>query len=296
MDYEAMGHEPMDHAAAHERIADLALEADGLDRLEASTAPEDRALQEHLRGCAACRLDVATSRRLSDGLRQALSDLPGASSVQPIVPPESLRAAILEAASREGASSRTSAEIAGPARAADTTRRAGVLARPRTWGASQWAFGIAAAVAIAILGGLAGMQLQRTSEGSGGDSIVAVVSTLDRVLAADQHRIVQLRTPDGTAAGAVAWSQRDFAVLATSLTPPPAGQVYRCWLQWSGKTAFIGAMEFAGDTAYWTGSVGDWAAVAFDPGTRFVVTLEPSAGAPPKAPTTPAVLQADLGT
>ncbi|MBI3751100.1 MAG: hypothetical protein HY263_05525, partial [Chloroflexi bacterium] len=58
----------------------------------------------------------------------------------------------------------------------------------------------------------------------------------------------------------------------------------------------IGVMDFAGDTAYWTGSVGDWAAVAFDPGTQFVVTLEADGGMPPSSPTTPAVLVADLGT
>jgi hypothetical protein len=288
----------MDHAAAHERIVDLALEADGLARLETSGAPEDRALLDHVRTCATCRPDVAASRRLSDNLRQALDGAREAgggqpeAAVQPIAAPDSLRSAILDAARREQAAPEASQGIRPAALA-----RGWTLFGSRAWSPPRWAVGLAAALAIAIIGGLGGMQLQRSAQGPGSESVAEVVASLDHVLAADDHRIVQLRAADGTVAGAVAWSRRDFAVLASSLSTPPAGHVYRCWLQWSGRSASIGVMEFAGDTAYWTGSVGEWAAVAFDPATRFVVTLEPAtSGAEPTAPSTPVVLQADLGT
>jgi hypothetical protein len=274
----------MDHAAAHERIADLALETAGLERLATSQLEADRELRDHLRSCEACRAELEAARRLRDGLRGALEATPEAAMVDPIAPPDSLRSAVLAAAEQD-----RSNRIAPVRVDIGLPRRVG-------GGPWRWTAAIAAGLAIALLGGVAGMQLQRTSQVAGDDSITAVVATVDRVLAADGHRIVQLRTPDGTAAGSVAWSQRDFAVLATSLSPPPPGHVYRCWLQWAGESTSIGAMDFAGPTAYWTGSVGQWASVAFDPATRFVVTLEASGVAPPSQPTTPAVLQADLGT
>jgi anti-sigma-K factor RskA len=62
-----------------------------------------------------------------------------------------------------------------------------------------------------------------------------------------------------------------------------------------GRWAVIGQMDFGGATAYWTGSVGDWATLDVSDGTRFVVTLEPAASpAPNGGPTSPVVLQADL--
>lgn len=294
----------MDHAAAHERIADLALERGGLEGLTSSRLEPDRDLRDHLRTCAACRAELEAARALRDRLRAAFVAMPGAAMVEPIAPPESLRAAILEAAHRELPGS-----LAAPGTLAAPTAFLGdAVAQTRGWrsllkldrplglGAPRWPVAIAAALVVALLGGVAGIQYERASKASADDSIAAVVATVDRVLTADQHRIVQLRTPAGTAAGSVAWSQRDFAVLASSLSTPPAGQVYRCWLQWAGQSASIGVMDFAGSTAYWTGSVGEWASVAFDPGARFIVTLEPDSGTAPGQPTSPAVLQADLGT
>jgi anti-sigma-K factor RskA len=281
----------MDHAAAHERIADLALESGALDVLGTSADPTDRALLDHIRGCDECRADAAASRALSDGLRRALLDLPGSSGLQPIAAPDALRAAVLEAARRDPLRGGTVPGEASSEPPGSRGRRWDAWLRPR------WAAGLAAALMIALVGGLAGSQLARLTPGDGSESVVVVVATLNRVLAADHYRIVPLRTAAGASAGSVAWSRQDFAVLASTLAKPPSGQTYRCWLQWSGKSAAIGVMEFAGTTAYWTGSVGDWAAVAFGPGARFVVTLEPTTSPGPGAvPTSPILLQADLGT
>lgn len=280
----------MDHASAHERIADLALETGGFERLESSRAAEDRALMDHIHGCDACQADVVASRALSDGLRLALADLPMAASVEPISAPEALRVAILDAAHRE-----REARGRVPARALPAPS---APARPRRawldWSRPRWAAGLAAALTIALLGGVAGSQWG-LSQGNGGDSVVEVVATLNRVLAADTHRVVPLRTASGAAAGSVAWSRQDFVVLASTLTKPAAGRTYRCWLRWAGVSTAIGTMKFAGDTAYWSGSVGDWAAVAFESGTQFIVTLEADGDTVPSSPTTPAVLVADLG-
>jgi hypothetical protein len=276
----------MDHAEAHERLADLLLEPDRLARLPASTDLDDRAFLAHLRGCPECRSELAALGPLQRRLREAFGD-GDASMAEPIAPPDALRAAVLAQAHAEP---RTRPIAPG-------TRPAAPIVVARRWSAPRWSVGLAAALVIALLGGAAGMQLQRMTGTGLSDSAVAVVSTVERVLAADPHWVVPLRTAAGTAAGSVAWSRQDFAVLATGLVAPARGQVYRCWLEWSGKVAPIGVMDFAGDTAYWTGSVGAWASVTLDPTTRFIVTLE-SAAPPPSGgvPAGPALLQADLGT
>jgi hypothetical protein len=292
----------MDHAEAHERLADLALEPDGIDRLDPArvggtrtdaTRVEDRALAEHVRGCPTCSADVTATRALRDRLRLALTGV-DATAVEPIATPDWLREAVVESARREPRLAVPAPEP--PGRAAEPTstgRRAGP--RLPRWSASRWAAGIAAGLAIALLGGVAGSALQRPRDGGPEASLAAVVATLDRVLAAADHRLVQLTTPEGAAAGSAAWSSSDFAVLTSSLAAPPGDRVYRCWLVWSGKWASVGVMEFVGVTAYWTGPTGEWATVLAEPGTRFVVTLEPT-GAPAARPTGGTVLQASLSS
>jgi hypothetical protein len=287
----------MDHAAAHERIADLALESDGLERLSDSTSEADRDLLDHLRACSDCQAEVEASRKVRDNLRAALAAVPAATAVQPIAAPDALRTAILEAVHADAIGR---AAIAGPSAAAPARQpeRRGWprrLALPR-WQPTRLAAGLAAVLAIAVLGGLAGSRLQQQFGGPENDGVVGVVATLDRVLAADPHWVVQLRTPSGNAAGSIAWSHRDLVVLSTSLPQPPAGRIYRCWLQAAGRSAPIGVMDFAGSTAYWTGSTQEWASVSLQHGTTFLVTLEPAGGPAPAEPSTPAILQADLGT
>lgn len=273
----------MDHAEAHERIADLMLEPAALDRLDPARG-EDRPFLEHVHGCPACSADLAAARALRDGLRLALADQADETAVQPIAPPDWLRTAVLDVARREPRA----------ARGARAANRPTIWRMPRM-AAPRWAATIAAGLVIALAGGLAGSQLQRLSGGDGAGSMGAVVATLDRILAASDHRVTQLRTADGSPAGSVAWSSGDFAVLTSSLTMPPGDRVYRCWLEWSGRSAAVGTMEFSGATAYWSGPMGDWAKIVAEPGTRFLVTLEP-ATAPGERPSGSIVLQASLGT
>jgi hypothetical protein len=293
----------MDHAEAHERIADLALDRDALARLAsaddgpstdaagaaAGTAPADVAFVAHVRGCQACRADLLAVRGVDQALRDALGELRDAASIEPMHPPESIRDAVLEAAHREPRS------VHGPqTQAAPMGRPAGrwPFALPRLT-SGQWAVALAAVLVVAVLGGVAGRALRQT--GGSDASLTAAVATLDRVLVAPDHRFAALSTPTGAASGSVAWSPQDFVVLTSALSAPPAGSVYRCWLQWAGRWAVVGSMDFAGSTAYWSGPTGTWASLLGDPGTRFVVTAEP-AGATGGSPTGTVVLQAVLGT
>jgi len=55
----------------------------------------------------------------------------------------------------------------------------------------------------------------------------------------------------------------------------------------------VGQMFFAGGTAYWVGSLDEWATWEIGPDTQFVVTLEAAAG---QDRTGTPVLSADLGS
>jgi len=77
----------------------------------------------------------------------------------------------------------------------------------------------------------------------------------------------------------VSWSASEgtVVVLADALQNPPSGQVYRCWIEHDGAGVAVGEMRFSSSIAYWVGSLGSWS-VAFAPGTRFWVSLEPVGG------------------
>ncbi len=64
----------MDHAEAHERIADLALEPRRLVELETDPTPEDRALLAHVATCATCRADLDAWRLTHDAVFAATAD------------------------------------------------------------------------------------------------------------------------------------------------------------------------------------------------------------------------------
>jgi Anti-sigma-K factor rskA len=293
-----MPFQPVEHAAAHERLADLALEADGIDRLSASALPEDRALLVHLEGCSSCQADVAASGHLRDALRVAFQAMPDLPSIEPIAPPPALRAGVLGAARREG---RPDARPDGRPDAASVAAATLIPLEPARRARrlravlSRWPAAMAAALVLAVIGGAVGLQLGRQAGDEDAASMTAVVATLDRVLTAQPHWVAPLQAGSGAIVGSVSWSKSDFAVLTTALQRPTGGGVYRCWLQRDGHWDAIGKMDFGGGTAYWTGSVGDWATVDVGAGTQFVVTLEANAGASPgTGPTSPAVLQADL--
>jgi hypothetical protein len=285
----------MDHAAAHERIEDLLLEPARLAGLRSSAAPEDVALREHLDGCPACRADLDGWARLQSALGEALpgTDMGAAAAVGPVELPPSLRARVLTAVRADRAADHAAmAPVAmGPAATASgTTARLpgmGLLTQPR----AAW-LGLAAALVVLVVG--AGVVAEQTSRLATAQTEAAALTeamaAVDRILEVP-HKVVPLQRTDGVAAGSISWSRHDWVVLTSALTQPPAGQLYKCWLERDGRTLPVGVMEFAGTTAYWVASVDEFATWEMGPGARFVVTLEPAAA---QEPSGPAVLEADL--
>lgn len=299
--------QPLDHAAAHERIADLALEPAALDAALASGPDGDRELAAHVATCERCQADVAAWRGVQGSLAGALgaaASRPGdRRDLEPIEPGRDLRASILAAAAADARQRAGAPALAGASTAAPTTTIATANATPvlrfptfgrLTSSTGQVFLGLAAAFVVAVAGTLllAGptSDLLRTVDEA--RSLTGVVAATNRILADPAHRSVALTASDGSTGGSVVWSSQDLVVLTSALEAPAAGSVYRCWVVGKGHETPIGQMEFAGGTAYWVGSLDDWASIALRPGWSFYVTLE--SGTTGSARSGPVVLEADF--
>jgi len=281
----------MDHGAAHERIEDLLLDPKRLAALDASTTADDVALREHLAGCPACRADLEAWARIHSALTDAL---PGniaeaAAAVEPLEPPPSLRARVLSAVRAEAPTE--SASLAPIPMAEVRSRRWAWSGQPQT----AW-LGLAAALVVLVVGAgvLVDQSSRLTTARDDTRSLAQAMAAVDRVLAEPQHRVAVLKTADGGAAGTVSWTRHDLVVLTTALPAPKPGEVYRCWLSNNGEGWAIGKMDFAANTAYWVGSLDEWASFEIEPATLFRVSLEPP-GADPGRRSGPIVLEAALG-
>ncbi len=276
---------PMDHAEAHERIADLALDPGQLSGLAASEAAEDSALRRHVTECSRCQHELAEWHDFQAALNDAVT-ANRREQLEPIAPPADLRQKVL-------ASVRAEPRSVGTATTADViplTRR-----RPLTGGALLALAAVLALVAVG-LGTLVARDQASRLDATLMESrrLSDTVSALSRVLAAPDHHTVTLLAADGNGRGSIAWSRHDLVVLASPLAAPASGEVYRCWLDYEGTETAMGKMWFVDGNAFWVGSTGDWAAIDLDPEKQFLVTLEPTTNLG-DTHQGPIVLQANLG-
>jgi hypothetical protein len=151
-----------------------------------------------------------------------------------------------------------------------------------------WRAALPLVAALAVLvGGFAVVRDQQTridTARAEAAELETLAASLDRLLADPDHRVVALAAADGSARGTLAWSKHEIVVMSSALARPPAGSEYRCWLERDGKRTRVGTMWFAGDLAYWSGTLDDWATISFDQGGRFGVSLEKADGAGGGAP------------
>jgi hypothetical protein len=283
---------PLSHADAHERLADLALEPGALDDLG---NPATDALAAHVATCAMCRREVDAWRRTQAALEVAKGegvdrlDLADLAHDESVPLPPALRGTILEAV--EGSAQtgdqggRALVAVTAGQRPARTSGR-GPVARNRL-------LALVAVLAIVMTGaGLLvsqAVRLDRAREETA--ALEAVAVTVDRVLRDPNHRVVDLVGADGTVRGSLSWSRHDLVVLTTALDPPPPDRVYRCWIERDGERSPVGKMWFAGGTAFWNGTLDQWATTSLEAGGTFGVSLEPIE----RSVGNPAVLVADLG-
>jgi hypothetical protein len=93
----------------------------------------------------------------------------------------------------------------------------------------------------------------------------ATIAALEKVTTAsldiagepDAEHVVLAGVSDPSLDGSLAFSPSttELVVVATGLTPPAAGQEYRCWVEIGGQRQRIGRMFFSDELAYWAGPV-----------------------------------------
>lgn len=278
----------LDHASAHELLADLALEPGALARLDSARHESASGLAAHLAVCADCSREVEAARRTEAALADvaaAAGGLAAAATDRAIAPPASLRAAVATMPRISGVTPALRRDTSAPLPIQARSRR---IAGPRRLVLGALA---AAVVTVVALGGVAydasGRAASATAER---ERLESLIGTVEAILGNPAHYAVPLRTADGTASGTIAWTDTEIAVVATGLPVPTTGQTYRCWIERGGSRAAIGEMTVVGSTASWVGSVDAWGTVSLSDGGRFGVSLESAAG----GISGPAILVADL--
>jgi hypothetical protein len=272
----------MEHAEAHERLADLALEPARLARLDTDITPDGFAVRRHVAGCDACAADLAAYRRTWSELGDVLAARAAGEATAPedaldaqLTAPASLRVRTLEAVRQPPGVTATliEADTMERAPAPDAVVLPVVMRRFRASARIAWLAAAAALIVAIGAGSLAWSQREALDQArSEGAQLASVTTTLDRVLADPVHWVTPLRTADGSPGGMLAWSDTELVVFTSALPKPGAGLTYRCWIERDGTRTPIGAMVFSGDTGFWVGSMSGWTA-AFAPGSRFGVSL-----------------------
>ncbi|MGK2850625.1 MAG: anti-sigma factor domain-containing protein [Candidatus Limnocylindrales bacterium] len=258
----------MEHDETREALELAAVEPGGLDRLMAGDTPQAAAIAGHLAGCEACAAELERLHRSVPLLRDVVRTTP---------PPE-LRERTLAFVREHGVARGTAAR---EARAHDAREAPTPPPTPMTRtrpAILPWVAAIAAAVVVSvaatslIVGGRIDAQLAVQQRAIAGLQAVTA-ATLEITGAPDAERVTLAAVDGSTTAGSLLYSPATtrLVVVATGLTPPAAGQEFRCWVLVDGARQPVGRMFFAGDLAFW---VGDTPAVAtLRDGVTFGVSL-----------------------
>ena len=244
----------MDHDATREQLELAAAEPGGLERLMAGDTPAAQAVAAHLAGCPACTDELARLDRAAGVIARVVREQP----------PADLRERTLAAVRAAGVPrGSTGAATAAPVRMGSASTSAGhspgADGRGRT--ALGWVAAIAAAVVVSVIattvivGGRVDEQL--AAQANEVEALQRVTIATLEVTAEPDARRVALGGAEPAVAGSLVFSPAtsELVVVATGLTPPPAGQEYRCWVEQEGEREGVGKMFFSDDLAYWIGPV-----------------------------------------
>jgi anti-sigma-K factor RskA len=232
-----MTQEGRDRTMTHDEYAEL-VAAYAIDALE----PEARVVVEvHVTTCAACQADLADLRRVSVLLAQA---------IEPVAPPESLKARTMARATSQG--SGASARGAAPAIAPATPVAA---ARGPSW------LALAALLVISVgLGGyawslrsqIASLNQQFASAAKSYESLrtqliaarldAARLSKTVDVLRDPNVVKIDLRGAGNAAQGSAYVSRNGVTVQVSGLPVLPAGRVYQLWVITPNQTPISGGV------------------------------------------------------
>ena len=256
----------MDHDETREELDLAALQPGEMERLMAGDTLAAQAVAAHLADCPACSDELLRLERASRVIRSAVRELA----------PADLRERTLAAVRAEGVPRGRSA-VPAPAVPAPAMPAPAVRAAPRH-SVPRWVAAIAAAVVLSVVATsiIVGSRVdERVAAQS--ESIAALrevtLATLQISAEPDAEHVRLVSPTDPSLTGSLVFSPStlQLSMVATGLTPPPAGFEYRCWVQVGGSRARVGKMFFSGGLAYWVGPAP--AVSGLSGGARFGVSL-----------------------
>lgn len=280
----------MDHAEAHERLADLALEPRALLALEHRGSPAAEALRAHIASCPTCTAEVRAWSETHEAVLAAFADAAAQGSAipaddQPIALPPGLRGSVTRAVAAERVGGIPVA-VAGSGRGTRQARFGWISGGRRPW------LALAAALVLAVVGSSV-IAIQQASQvvtaRAESAEFARLVQATETILADPGHTSATLTAADGSSGGLVAWTDADAIVLATHLDAPAAGLVYRCWVEKGGTRAPVGEILFRQGIGYWWQRPNQAGSASLWNGGSLIVTLGPVGG-----PGGPALLTAPL--
>jgi len=236
----------MDHDATREQLELAALEPGGLDRLMAGDTATAQAVASHLAGCASCSDELVRLSIASTVIRTVVRELPSPD-------PRERTLAVVRATGVSRRATAMAPRVPAAAEAPVAAVRRGRLVL-------GWVGVIAATVALSVLTTSfivgARVDTQLAAQAKTVEALEEVTTaTLAITAMADAEHVALVGTTDRTLDGNLVFSPSttELVVVATGLTPPPAGKEYRCWVQTGGARRRVGKMFFSADLAYWIG-------------------------------------------
>ena len=250
----------MDHDATREELELAAVEPDGIDRLKAGDTATAQAVAAHLAGCPACTDELARLERASRLIAAVVREAPPADLRERTLATVRALGRPRDVLSPAGAPlAAAPVALASPTPMTATTRARSQGGRPAVL---SLVAAIAAAVVLSVVTTsiMVGWRVdQRLAEQADTISVLEEVTTATLRVAAepDAQHVVLTGTSDPSLDGSLVFSPStsELVVVATGLTPPPAGQEYRCWVEKAGQRQRVGKMFVSNDLAYWIGPV-----------------------------------------
>ena len=273
----------MDHDAVREQMELAAVEPDGLERLMAGDTPTAQAVAGHLAGCPECTEELERLQRSAVLVRETVREMPS-----PDLKARTLAAIRAEGVVRPLVAATSPAGSAGavevPAVTAAPLPEPVSLERRRRLTPILGGFAIlAAAVVLSVLatsylvGSRVDSQLAAQSVAIKGLQEITT-ATLTVTAQPDAEHVALAGVSDPELYGGLTYSPStsELVVVASGLTPPPAGLEYRCWVEVGGKRERVGKMFFNEDLAFWVGP--SPAIEGLSTGATFGVSLVDAAG------------------
>ena len=146
-----------------------------------------------------------------------------------------------------------------------------------------WVAAVAAAVVLSVVATsfLVGSRVdsQLAAQAAAIEGLQKITTaTLTVTAQPDAEHVALASVSDPDVYGGITYSPStaELVVVASGLTPPPAGLEYRCWVEVDGTRQRVGKMFFNGDLAFWVGPTPAIAGVSS--GATFGVSLVDAAG------------------